>query len=130
VQCSNSDCSKWMHVRCIAEKALHRARKYYRNMCWVSLSNHRISVDDQAAPKRSSKAQKKKGKLKNSPDNLNLTAAALASKGSVTAEVLIKGHPDRSKAEPAKEDEIIITTKDEEKYSEEVCCLFCGAELD
>jgi hypothetical protein len=48
----------------------------------------------------------------------------------VTAEVLIKGHPDRSKAEPAKEDEIIITAENQEQYSEEVCCLFCGAELD
>lgn len=27
VQCSNGDCRKWMHVRCIAEKALQRARK-------------------------------------------------------------------------------------------------------
>jgi hypothetical protein len=130
VQCSNSDCRKWMHVRCIAEKALHRARKFRLSVCCVKLSDFRIPVEDQAAPKRSSKAQKKKGKLKNPVDNSNLTAVALASKGSVTAEVLIKGHPDRSKAEPAKEDEIIITTENQEQYSEEVCCLFCGAELD
>jgi squalene cyclase len=99
-------------------------------VCCVKLSDFQIPVEDQAASKRSSKAQKKKGKLKNPVDNSNLTAVALASKGSVTAEVLIKGHPDRSKAEPAKEDEIIITTENREQYSEEVCCLFCAAELD
>jgi hypothetical protein len=130
VQCSNSDCRKWMHVRCIAEKAVQRAGTYHGNLCGVRLSDFHIPADEQAAPKRSSKARKKKGKLKNVTDNTTLTAVALASKGSVTAEVLIKGHPDRPKAVPAKEDEIIITTKDEEQYSEEVCCLFCRAELD
>jgi hypothetical protein len=129
VQCSNSECRKWMHVRCIAEKAVQRAGTYHGNLCGVRLSDFHIPVDEQAGPKRSSKAQKKKGKLKNA-NYSNLTAMALASKGSMTAEVLIKGHPDRSKAEPAKDYEIVITTKDEEQYSEEVCCLFCGAEVE
>lgn len=119
-----------MHVRCIAEKALQRAGKSTLAPQHSSTSNQYIPVEDEAAPKRSSKAQKKKGKLKNPANNPNLTAVAVASKGLVTAEVFVKGHPDRPKAEPAKEDEIIITTEDREQYSEEVCCLFCGTEVD
>lgn len=46
------------------------------------------------------------------------------------AEVLVKGHPDRLKSEPATEDAIIITDPEGEKRSERVCCLFCGAEVD
>ena len=95
-----------------------------------STTDRSLSVDDQAAPKRSSKAQKKKGKLKNPANNPNITAVAVASKGLVTAEVLIKGHPDRPKVEPAEEDEIIITTEDGEQFSEDVCCLFCGTGVD
>ena len=95
-----------------------------------STTDHSLSVDDQAAPKRSSKALKKKGKLKNPANNPNITAVAVASKGLVTAEVLIKGQPDRPKVEPAEEDEIIITTEDGEQYSEDVCCLFCGTEVE
>jgi len=119
-----------MHVRCIAEKALQRAREYRSFVRPRSKTDLYVLVDDQAAPKRSSKAQKKKGKLKNPANNPNITAVAVASKGLVTAEVLIKGHPDRPKVEPAEEDEIIITTEDGEQYSEDVCCLFCGTGVD
>lgn len=87
-------------------------------------------MEDQAAPKRSSKAQKKKGKLKNPANNPNLTAVADARKGLVTAEVFVKGFPDRPGVEPAEEDEIIITTEDREQYSEDVCCLYCGTQVD
>jgi len=52
------------------------------------------------------------------------------SKGSIKAEVFFKGHPDGAKGESATEDEIVITTEDGEQYSENVCCLFCGAEID
>jgi hypothetical protein len=130
VQCSDGDCRKWMHVRCIAEKALQQAREYSSLVRPHSISDLHFLVDDQAAPKRSSKAQKKKGKLKNPANNPNLTAVAVASKGSITAEVFIKGHPDRPKVEAAEEDEIIITTGDGEQYSEDVRCLFCGTEVD
>lgn len=130
VQCSNGDCRKWMHVRCIAEKALQRARKHNSLTRRNSPSDHYLPVDDQAAPKRSSKPQKKKGKLKNAANNPNLTAVAIASKGLLTAEVFVKGHPDRPRVEPAEEDEIIITTEDREQYSEDVCCLFCETEVD
>lgn len=119
-----------MHVRCIAEKALQRARECRSLIRPRSTTDFYLLVDDQAAPKRSSKAQKKKGKPKNSANNPNITAVAVASKGLVTAEVLIKGHPDRPKVEPAEEDEIIITTEDGEQYSEDVCCAFCGTRVD
>jgi len=119
-----------MHVRCIAEKALERARECMTFMRTRSTADHDLSVNDQAAPKRSSKAQKKKAKLKNPANNSDLTAVAFASKGSITAEVFVKGHPDRPKVEPAEEDEIVITTEDGEQYSEDVCCLFCGTEVD
>jgi hypothetical protein len=52
------------------------------------------------------------------------------SKGSTTAEVFFKGHPGGTKGETATDDEIIITTKNGEQYSENVCCLFCGAVVD
>lgn len=119
-----------MHVRCIAEKALQGAREYRTLLRPRSTTDHFTPVDDQAASKRSSKAQKKKGKLKNPANNPNITAVAVASEGLVTAEVLIKGHPDRPKVEPAEEDEIIITTEDGEQYSEDVCCLFCGTVVE
>jgi hypothetical protein len=119
-----------MHVRCIAQKALQQAREYSSLVRPHSISDLHFLVDDQAAPKRSSKAQKKKGKLKNPANNPNLTAVAVASKGSITAEVFIKGHPDRPKVEAAEEDEIIITTGDGEQYSEDLRCLFCGTEVD
>ena len=119
-----------MHVRCIAEKALQGAREYRTLLRPRSTTDHFTPVDDQAAPKRSSKAQKKKGKLKNPANNPNITAVAVATKGLVSAEVFIKGHPDRPKVEPAEEDEIIITTEDGEQYSEDVCCLFCCTEVE
>ena len=92
-------------------------------------ADHFTTVEEQAASKRSSKAQKKKGKLKNPTNNPNVTAVAFASKGEVSAEVFVKGHPDRPNVEPAEEDEIIITTEDHEQYSEDVSCLFCGTEI-
>lgn len=129
VQCSNGDCRKWMHVRCIAERAVQRARELAMVSSQVSKANILLIVEDEAAPKRSSKAQKKKGKPKNPANNPNLTAVAAASKGTVSAEVFVKGHPDRPNVEAAEEDEIVITTEDQEQYSEDVCCLFCGTEI-
>lgn len=129
VQCSNSDCRKWMHVRCIAQKALLRTREFTTVLSWLSTADPFITVEEQKAPKRSSKAQTKKGKPKNPTNNPNVTAVSFASKGEVSAEVFVKGHPDRPNVEPAEEDEIIITTEDHEQYPEDVCCLFCGTEI-
>ncbi|KAM0722448.1 hypothetical protein Q7P37_001889 [Cladosporium fusiforme] len=118
VQCSNGECRKWMHVRCIAKKALERA------------------IEDQAPHKRSSKAHKQKGKLKNPANNPYLTAVADASRNLTTAEVFIKDLPKRPNAEEnefvitAEETEIVITTESREQYSEELCCLFCGSQVD
>ena len=118
-----------MHVRCIAEKALKETRELNTVPNSLPTAKYFIIVDEQAEPKRSSKAQKKKGKLKNPTSNPNVTAVAFSSKGDVSAEVFVKGHPDRPNHEPAEEDEIIITTEDHEQYSEDVCCLFCGTEI-
>jgi hypothetical protein len=96
----------------------------------MSIITDRPPVDDQAAPKRSSKAQRKKSTSRKSVSKPNVTPVAEVSKGSTTAEVFFKGHPDGAKDQSAKEDEIIITTKDGEQYSENVCCLFCGADID
>ena len=65
-----------------------------------------------------------------SNNNPNVAPVAEVSKGSTTAEVFFKGQPDGAKDESATEDEIIITTEDGEQYSESVCCLFCGTEVD
>ena len=61
-------------------------------------------VEEQTAPKRSSMAEKKKKrKLKNESSR---TAVSVVSKGTLTAEVFIKGHPRMPKVEPAEADEI------------------------
>jgi len=54
------------------------------------------------------------------------------SKDSLTVEVFLKGQPEAegSKGESATKDEIIVHSKYDEPYSEKVCCLFCGAEVD
>jgi len=131
VQCSDVKCRKWLHVRCIAKQALQRASKlvWPGFLCTSTISDP-SPVDDQAAPKRSSKAQKKKSAPRNSVNNPNLTPVAEESNGSITAEVFFKGLPRGTKGEPAKEDEIIITPENGEQYSESVCCLFCGTEID
>lgn len=41
VQCSSGDCRKWMHVRCIAEKALQRARKF---SIWHAEMNQLLTI--------------------------------------------------------------------------------------
>jgi hypothetical protein len=96
----------------------------------MSIISDHPPVDDQTAPKRSSKAQKKKSKPRKSISNPKTTPVAEVSKGSIKAKVFFKGHPDGTKGESATEDGIVITTKDGEQYSENVCCLFCGAEID
>jgi hypothetical protein len=40
VQCSNGDCREWMHVRCVAEKALQRAREYTSFVRPRSIADH------------------------------------------------------------------------------------------
>lgn len=100
-----------MHVRCIAKNALERA------------------IASQS-PNQPPDCSPKKGKLKNPANNPNLTAVADATKGLTTAEVFVKGYPDRPNVEPAEEDEIVITTETGEQYSEEVRCLFCETEVE
>lgn len=125
-----------MHVRCIAKKALERASKLScaQNQNIIQLTIH--IVEDQAPHKRSSKAHKQKGKLKNPANNPYLTAVADASRNLTTAEVFIKDLPKRPNAEEtefvitAEETEIVITTETREQYSEELCCLFCGSQVD
>lgn len=131
VQCSSAGCRKWLHVRCIAEQALQRASEFDPTWTFcMSIATDHLTVDDQAAPKRSSKAHKKKNKPRKPISNPKTTPVAEVSKGSIKAEVFFKGHPDGAKGESATEDEIVITTEDGEQYSENVCCLFCGAEID
>jgi hypothetical protein len=132
VQCSSAGCRKWLHVRCIAEQALQRARESIQSnpSACMSIITDRHPVDDQAAPKRSSKAQRKKSTSRKSVSKPSVTPVAEVSKGSTKAEVFFKGHPEGAEDKAAKEDEIIITTADGEQYSENVCCLFCGADVD
>lgn len=121
-----------MHVRCIAKDALERARKPtpVPNQIFYHPANHLLKVGGPAAHDGASDASRPKGKLKNPANNPNLTAVADASRSLTTAEVFIKGQPDRLKVEAAEEDEIVITTENGEQHSEEVCCLFCGSQVD
>jgi hypothetical protein len=133
VQCSSAGCCKWLHVQCIAEQALQRASEFDPTRhTRMSITTDHLTVDDQAL-KRPSKAQRKKSMSRKSVSTVNKpngTPVAEVSKGSTTAEVFFKGQPDGAADDSAKEDEIIITTEDGEQYSEKVCCLFCGAEVD
>lgn len=132
VQCSNGECRKWMHVRCIAKNALERASSSNpasSNQSQSQLTNPTPPVASQS-PNQPPDCSPKKGKLKNPANNPNLTAVADATKGLTTAEVFVKGYPDRPNVEPAEEDEIVITTETGEQYSEEVRCLFCETEVE
>lgn len=120
VQCSNGDCRKWMHVRCIAERALQRA-----GMLRCQLEEAESKTDH--APDKSSKTPRK---TKSPSNNTEVKAVADASKGDLKAEVFIKGFPNRPQDKPAGEDEIIISRGKQQQYSEDVCCLFCGTEVE
>jgi len=77
--------------------------------------------------------KRRKSALPTNPTrNPNLTPVAEVSKDSLTVEVFLKGQPEAegSKGESATKDEIIVHPKYDEPYSEKVCCLFCGAEID
>ncbi|EMC95259.1 hypothetical protein BAUCODRAFT_72155 [Baudoinia panamericana UAMH 10762] len=106
VQCSNTDCRKWMHLRCIAEDAVSRAA-------------------DGSPPKK-----KKNGKRKSKADNVVLTAEspalAAAWKGSFTALVYVKGEPKDAGEKRAASTKIVIRDVDEDQEEElDVRCLFC-----
>jgi hypothetical protein len=87
-----------------------------------------LPVHDQAVPRQFSDVRKKKrrGRIINDSD---LTPVVRISRGSPTADVFIKGHPDSVNGEQAQEDEIVITLENGEQYSEDVTCLFCGAKV-
>ena len=83
--------------------------------------------------KRKSSVKKQDSK---SPDEKTLEVSvdspvvAKAVKGSVTAEVFIKGEPRFAEVKPALNTEIVITDANGEQHSVELNCLFCGKPVD
>lgn len=117
IQCSNPECRKWLHLKCIAEEAAIR---------------HATSSDGQT---KSSAAKRKSGNQKHmaiSPKS-NPQAAASAFKDRVVADVFIKGESrpglDGNVVEPAERTEIIVTDGDQ-RAVESVQCLLCRRTID
>lgn len=121
-----------MHVRCIGDQALQRAGKFAQPTPFASWKYvlTELAVEEQAAPKKSSKPQKRKDKLKNPANNPKRSHLYTDTKGTTKVEVFIEGHPDKPDIEPAVADEIVITLGNGEQYSAEMRCLFCNVEID
>ncbi|EME43984.1 hypothetical protein DOTSEDRAFT_53220 [Dothistroma septosporum NZE10] len=117
VQCSHEGCRKWQHVKCMAEFALQ-----------------------DAANEKPPSSSKRKGAIKKQEPqnedqkNLNIRqdspVVAKAVKGSVTAEVFIKGEPRHAEVNPATQTEIIITDAKGEQHPVALNCLLCGKPVD
>lgn len=128
LQCGNPDCRKWMHVKCIAETAVHKAAAApgKRIIDTESPMSNLTTTADDANESVARKAR---------PKNEGITAKSVVSSKmeneGFTAEVLIKSLPNGEGQTPAAEtSEIVITTPDGENYSAAVNCLLCGKEVD
>ncbi|CZT19474.1 uncharacterized protein RCC_05325 [Ramularia collo-cygni] len=108
LQCSNETCRKWLHVKCIAERAAQQA-------------------DSHASGKQNgvNSAAKKRGRPKNPSISNDSSAVAKAVKGKFSSEIFIKDLPQGPDVTPATSTEIIVTDDKGVQYSEELCCLFC-----
>ncbi|CAK4030778.1 ebs-bah-phd domain-containing [Lecanosticta acicola] len=109
LQCSAEGCRKWMHVKCIAEKAVKAAER----------ESKKKKAEQRARPK-------------NATDSNSSVAVVKASLRRFTAEVFIKGlsNDNEANAEAATEHEIVITDSKGEKYSQALKCLHCDTEVD
>ncbi|KAK5133253.1 hypothetical protein LTR08_007987 [Meristemomyces frigidus] len=110
LQCSNKECRKWMHVKCIAEDALERAGK---------------EQPTSAKKRKSSGSTRRKTKAK--ALSVSESCSAASHSDTVSAEVFIANTP---KDHPAETTETVITGADGEKQSESVRCLVCGEEVE
>lgn len=107
LQCANRDCRKWLHVKCIAERAVQEA------------------AEDTPSAKKQKKARPKDLSIGSSS-----SALAKAEKDSFVAEVFLKDLPDGKEHAAAKASEIVVTSSKGEQSSQDVCCLFCGTEIE
>jgi hypothetical protein len=116
LQCSNPECGKWLHVKCIAEDAVAKAGE----------------GDGSSKPRKKSSSPTKKRKSKTDDPQIGPSskAQAKASMGAITAEVIVAGVPDGPDEEPAEKTEIIITDENGEQKSEPVACLFCKQTIE
>lgn len=110
LQCSNKDCRKWMHLKCIAEDARDRA-----------------SADEEPSVKKRKSVGSAKRKGRGKDVKMSSGASAFAQNDTVSAEVFVADSP---KDDPATTTEIVITGADEEKRSEIVRCLICGEAVE
>ncbi|KXT07631.1 hypothetical protein AC578_10121 [Pseudocercospora eumusae] len=108
LQCSNAKCRKWLHVNCIAEKAV----KEYE------------SVNE---TKKAANTPKKRGRPKNLKISPDSKASGLATNetGTVTAHIFIKGLPDGPKDIPAGSSEVVVMDGDTQEHAEDLLCLHC-----
>lgn len=126
LQCSNETCRKWLHVKCIAERAAQQAGKVVQTQL-SSASDTDLHIAYHATSKKNgaSSAAKKRGRPKNLFISDESPAVAKAVKGPFTSEIFIKDLPQCDDAKPATSTEIIITDDKGEQHSEDICCLFC-----
>ena len=121
IQCGNRDCRKWLHVKCIAEAAVQETGES-RNF---QLGPMRANVVTAGAKK-----SKQKIKLDHVPLDKESSAVAIAERNSVRAEVFIKGTPEGGHIVPSSTTELVMTTADGQRQAKELCCLFCGSEIE
>lgn len=109
LQCSNEDCRRWQHVKCIAEATVQRA------------------ADEASGTKKSTPKKSRPKAITISADSL---AQAKAQTDSFTAEVLIQGLPNGESHTQAEKSEIIVTNAQGEKQTQDVTCLFCHNKIE
>jgi len=113
IQCSHEDCRKWLHMKCIAERAVQEA-----------------AGDITAAKKKTNK--KKNSRSVSASTDTTSSAVATAAQGSSTVEVFVKGLPvDPGKSiAPATRTEIVVKRGDGSQRTKEFCCLHCGRVIE
>lgn len=77
------------------------------------------------------KPSPKKSRPKDVSISKNSSALAKAENDTFSAEVFIKHMPTGTNQTPSERSEVVLTTLGrDEKHSQDVCCLFCGKEIE
>jgi hypothetical protein len=133
VSCSSATCRKWLHTKCLANDAARRAGESHTTppLFQSFLLTSPAGAEDTTTRKKKGH-QKRKSKVTTPTFSPNSSAVAIAKSpnGTHTAELFIKGQPDRATAEPAERDEIVVTDAEGRTRTEEVKCLFCNSQLE
>lgn len=140
LQCSNAECRKWLHVKCIAEDAVRTAAEAVHG-------ERQLKGSAKKAPKTKAASRKRKltssaraeqlveANIKDGEDvgtSPTSSAQAMARLDAFTAEVFIKdlSVPGGANDPKGESTEIVVTDGDGMQHSQTVKCLFCLHEIE